>query len=146
MGVGSNTKSSNPLLPVTWGSENTYRLLSSFRMWAESNIFLPVEENPVKIKIDVTDQIPINFPTCHECKLKLNQAGIVDAIKVVHWKQVHTFNLISIVRCKFAFVVVGTCVLCFCIISIQDRRLHLYKNNQKKKGISQSQVLRLSPF
>ena len=111
MGVGSNTKSSNPLLPVTWGSENTYRLLSSFRMWAESNIFLPVEENPVKIKIDVTDQIPINFPTCHECKLKLNQAGIVDAIKVVHWKQVHTFNLISIVRCKFAFVVVGTCVL-----------------------------------
>jgi hypothetical protein len=81
--------------PVTWGSGNAYRLPSSFR-----------EDTPVKVEIEATDQILLNMPTCQECESQPNLSSIMDCIKAVNWRQIHSFNLTSIVKCKFAFVVV----------------------------------------
>ena len=72
----------------------------------QEKTFFPVEDTPVKVEIEATDQILLNMPTYQECESQPNLSSVMDCIKAVNWRQIHSFNLTSIVKCKFAFVVV----------------------------------------
>lgn len=83
------------LSPVSWASDNAFRLLSAFTEWVNKCVFYPLPN--VTVRAMVLECILFRPQVCPACRKRIADSALLDAVAAVNWKSMGTFNLKSIV-------------------------------------------------
>lgn len=91
------------LSTVLWGSDSTYKYLSAFKRWVEMSVFFPVQDVSVKVSVgEWTSPMATKLSSeCGECLKCFRDSQIEDVVVAVSWRDIESFNLKSIVSCRF---------------------------------------------